>query len=909
MCLVLGMLLKIVNALFLKYLTCLLLIYNLLFMKRFFILFLLFFITYNSLWGQALQGSILDNERNPIPFSTVFIKELNMGAVANEKGRFSIQLKEGQYQCTFQCIGYEKVTRTIEINKTTKPLEIVLNPVVYALQGVTVTPGSEDPAYPIMRHVMAKSPYFANMIKSYNADVYIRGSMQVLKLSGAVKILARKELKESGIKEGKTYMEESFNEIDFKAPNIFKHKVKSIQSSMPKNNGQSGESITYLTYNFYKDSRGGLKSPIVSGAFNYYKYIFRGSVTQGGKNVFKIQIVPKGNSSDYCSGYIYVVDDLWCLSAVDLTVNGNLNTSILIHQNYSELKPNAWVPISNRMSLHVKTMGNEMKAAYNASVTYKSLVINTQIMPATMATEKNSSQKPYQYSKSALIKVNKLDKKIKDLSAIDKLTTKQSSQLAKAQMQRNDLLMRDSLRNNHEYIETYKWEKDSLAQKQDSAFWSKVRTVPLDSAEMISLKESKSKDAVDSTSKGFKKPTEKPLKAIFWGGALYSDSLIRFKTDGLINLKGLNFNAVEGVTYETKLEYEQQISKGKGWRWELNPGYAFLRKSLFGEADIRFSDWTRGGYTIGLQGGSRALDYNPQAATRFENTLYSLFLKENKSKLYLRDFLKIDGSVSLSPEFSLRGSLLAENNTMLENHSDFSFFYKNKNYNPNIPDSADFVMENHKNLTFEFTLYYKAMPYYYIKGGKRIPRYEYYNETPSLSITWRKGLPIAPFNTNYDLLFARISQQIDLRKRSSFEYSLETGCFVNAKHIYFNEYKHFAVQPLEIGLKDFGKPFQNTEYYTHSTNQWYAELHTQYTSDLLLLKRLPIIRNRLWKESLMFNYLFTPNHNHYAELGYAIGNGLWKAGVFGSMHNINFHEVKIKLMFPLFESRTATIRL
>lgn len=186
-----------------------------------------------SLKAQMLRGKIVDTKSQPVPFSTVFVKEVSFGTAANEEGIFELRLAEGEYTCIFQCMGYQTITKKVVVRSADNPLVIILPAMIYSLQEVVVG-GGEDPAYrSIMRKVIRKAPLYAGMVKSFNAEVYIRGSLHIKKISSMVKWMAREDLKESNIKEGDTYLEESVNEIEFTAPNLTRQKVKSIHSTFP----------------------------------------------------------------------------------------------------------------------------------------------------------------------------------------------------------------------------------------------------------------------------------------------------------------------------------------------------------------------------------------------------------------------------------------------------------------------------------------------------------------------------------------------------------------------------------------------------------------------------------------------------------------------------------------------------
>jgi hypothetical protein len=76
------------------------------------VLFLLFFYTANGLLAQRiLKGTIIDESRNePIPFASVFLTNTTFGVSADEEGKFSIKIPEGNYDVIVRMLGYESLT-------------------------------------------------------------------------------------------------------------------------------------------------------------------------------------------------------------------------------------------------------------------------------------------------------------------------------------------------------------------------------------------------------------------------------------------------------------------------------------------------------------------------------------------------------------------------------------------------------------------------------------------------------------------------------------------------------------------------------------------------------------------------------------------------------------------------------
>ena len=145
-------------------------------MRRICCTFLFAIISLGTASGQVLKGTIKDASGNPIPFSTVFVRELSLGTVANMEGAFELGIPEGRYGCVFQSLGYQSVVKQVEVKKIPEPLHIVLPDMVYDLSMVEISGSREDPAYRIIRKVIAKAPEYAGMVRSFHAGVYIKGS-------------------------------------------------------------------------------------------------------------------------------------------------------------------------------------------------------------------------------------------------------------------------------------------------------------------------------------------------------------------------------------------------------------------------------------------------------------------------------------------------------------------------------------------------------------------------------------------------------------------------------------------------------------------------------------------------------------------------------------------------------------
>lgn len=871
----------------------------------------------NTGYAQSVKGRIVDESGKPVPYSTVYVKEVSLGAAANEEGLFELPLGEGNYTCVFQCMGYQTLTKTLKSTSGDQVTEIVLPQKIYTLNEVVVG-GGEDPAYRIMRKVIRNAPLYAAMVKSYKAEVYIRGSLNIRKISAMVKWMARDDLKESNIREGDTYLEESVNEIDFTAPNLTRQKVKSIRSTFPGGNeNQSAGAIGFISGNIYQPGAfGSARSPILSGAFNYYKYRYEGVNTYDDVIVYKIKVIPRGEGPQYVKGTLYIIEGLWCLYSINISISQQLGFDMQLNQTYSEVRDGAWLPVNNRYKLEMDLMGNEGSFAYNTSIRYNELQVN----PPGQALRKSASAnaaKPQAQQNTSEKKKAKIDRRTAELSQIENPTNRQANKISELHRKKNEVILKDSLRNDHTFVETYKTVFDSNARKSDSAFWNKVRPIPLSNNEVISVRgfdsiqQHKPQKSTDSTGK--KVPRNKKFLPNFvFGGNYQPDTLNSFNFAGLLYPWGLGFNTADGLTYRTSFGYRRgNAHRGQNeFSAEFNPAYAFSRETFMWDFKMGFKEKGRYRNDLFISFGSGNSDYNSGGgASQLENSISTLFFRQNLKKYYNKDYFELSHSISFQPYVKLSSSLLLTEIKSLENTSDYSFFYRDeREFSSSVPESDNYRMTTHRDFVLNLNFSWKAMPFYVIKNGRKVPR-PGLNNGPEFRINFKKALPIDPYYSDYDFVSAGISQRLRAGQNASIHYDFETGGFITKQQLFFDDYRHFNVQPLVVGLKSPEMVFNLNSYYRNSTDGYFAEAHLIYSSSLLLLKRLPLIRNRLWTESISLNYLYTTGAQHYPEVGYSIGNYFYTVGVFAGFQDMKFHSAGFRISIPLFSRKEVVVTL
>ncbi|RPH31897.1 MAG: carboxypeptidase-like regulatory domain-containing protein [Bacteroidales bacterium] len=843
------------------------------------ILFLPFFIA-NSI-GQTLSGTINDNEGKPVPYSTVFVKEIRLGTVSNEQGQYSLNLQSGDYSILFQCLGYETTEKKIKIKDGSNKLNVALNTKSYELKGVSVKPGSEDPAYAIIRKAIGMAPYYLNQIKEFEAEVYLKGTLKIVKLTWIVKRAMRNEA--DAPKEGMLYLQESVNNIHFTAPDKYDQTVKMIRSNFPSGEGNNG-AMQFVNASLYDSKIGETILPLSPYALNHYKYRYEGYSKEGGRIINKIKVTPRRKSKQLVEGYLYIADKYWSIHSANLTIESIVGT-ISIQQTFGEVEKDIWLPINYNFDIIGKFLGNEGNVKYVSSVKYKTVKINSDIkVPKNLVSlsiqnnlnEASQQQiaKPRTKNPKEAVKEQKRKEKIEKLLEKDDLSNKDMYQLAT--LMAKDAKAADTTKKNLELKDNFNVKVDSLARKADTTQWNTIRPIALSTDEVQGMEALRlsvaKKDSADSKKDTLPKKKSLFSKVIF-GHYWHDKERTKYSSfSGLINTSQLKFNTVDGFVTGMSFSYSKTL---KSRSFSLNPqiAYAFNREVMMGRLSGGFSHTpSRRGY-VGLSTGSESTDFNRESGINtFGNSVASLAFRANYMKLYEHHFGEIYNRIDLANGFDFLVRFGYYDRRMLENSTDFSFYPKDeKSYTPNLPINDTILgrySPNHQ--AFIAKLSFSYTPEYFYRMYKN-RKYMVSSKYPTFTLDTRLGVPdIAGSDVKFVQLEFGVKQSISVGSSNNFSYKVAYGDFLMKDKLYFPDFKHFNTQEIPVNIGDFANSFQLLEYYKHSTEYGYAQGFVSYTSPYLALKHLPWISNRMWEENLYASYLYTKGSKPYYEFGYSI---------------------------------------
>ena len=876
-------------------------------MRKFTVLVSLFLLMAGFSTGHNLKGNIKDKNGLPIPFATVFFKEGSQGTATNENGDFEINLPAGNYTVTYRSLGFAPKTEKVTLTNKLLTISIVLEEQFQELQEVTINAGI-DRAYPIMRKVISLSYVHLNQVKSYGATVYLRGTIKVENIPG----IFRSQLKRQNIdvKSGDILVQESVNQITFKAPDKYDLQIKSINSSFPK--GIDFQVTDMLGSSLYQDNIDVLISPVGKNAFSHYDFKYEGFSYEGKNIVNKIKVTPKRKSKLLFEGTIYVMEDYWCLKQADLNFETPVGT-VNLYMTYDEVSPSIWLPVSHKFSFDASMMGIKGSGKFSTSMKYTDLQFNQGVLdllnlPVRQTDEKKVAAKPAEARKPSKISEKKKDK-MDDLLAKKELSNHEMNKLSRLIKTSHKEAERDSVKT-LELTESVKVKVDPMASNRDTSFWNSMRPIPLAAEELKSLQkhdstilaEQNKPKTVTVAKHKFNTGIFTPL---FLGShTTFHDSTWHFKYYGLFNLSRVTFNAVDGFTINQEMLFTKNFKPGRSLEIQPRVAWAFSRQTAMGTLGIKYNYAPMHRGTFALNGGSYSEDFNQQdqAISPFVNSVSSLFFKTNFARFYENRFVKITNQVDLVNGLVLHAQLDWKNVRQLENNTNFSFIDNQDNYQPNLPANDEVTagqLSDQISTVAGIRLEYTPKYYYRIRNGIKSMSH---SDFPTFYLGYQKGLKnIFSSSADFDYLSAGLSYAVEFSQSSSLAWDVNAGWFSNSHQLHFSEFAHAMTQTSPVLPHEYRHSFYVPNYYALSTSDRFLNGFVSYKSPLILLKYLPVISNTLWREMIWAGYYSSPSNPYHTEVGYTLLEVLYSTnvGIFAGFDKLTFTRFGINMAFRI----------
>lgn len=838
-----------------------------------FVVFLFFAFVSFPLLGQGIRGKVLSVDNEPLPFASVYIRNIGDGVPTNEEGAFEYALPSGIYDVIFQFLGYKSVIETIIIEDTWVDYTVKLEPQTYTLETVEVKAGQEDPALTIMRKAIAKAKYHRLQVQKYSMTVYLKGTGQ---LTDAPFFL-KKTLEEEGMKLNEAYTSESVSRITFTQPDKIEEKVISIRTN---GDNQATSPAPYIQTSFYQEKINDIISPLSRAAFQYYRFTYEGSFFDQDVLVSKIKVTPRSRGEQVFEGYIYIIEDLWAIHSLNLQTS-LLGFQINATQQYAPVGENVWMPFTHTYKFGGKFFGFEGEFKYLGSTREYEIELN----PDLVAVPEIIDEKIQEIPEEAV----QFDKSVSTLEqlALEQPTTRKEYRKLLNEYEKEARKQEKE----PEVISERYYSVDSLAKERGLSYWDSIRPVPLTEKEIqgyqrddsLAMVEAAKVSDVDSVAKKARR-RYKPLD--FMNGATYSfgkGKSIGFKQ----NWTKASFNTVEGWKVGLSMFYRKSSkvlladsinTVRKSFNIEPELRYGFSSKRFYGKVDFRWSKTEAiSGLTKGIEGGRFIYQFNNGNPINEQvNAFYSLLFRQNYMKLYEQTFIKAYWAHRVNSGITYRANLTYADRRQLFNTNDYSFYNKQERiYTPNQPENVettDTNFSNHQALTFRGSIDWRPGIRYSIRNGVKYP---VDSRSPLVSLDYTKafgGISSTGTASDFNHISLGIQHSYEFGVSGDLDFKITAGTFFNSNQVYFQDFQHFGGNRTIFSNFGPASNYRFMDYYSYSTQNSYISSIIHYQFRKFLFTQLPMLRFSGVRENIFFNYLKTENSPHYWEVGYSLDN-------------------------------------
>lgn len=749
-----------------------------------------------------ITGKVTDENGEPLPYATVYVRNTSNGTATNADGEYKLTVPKGEYEIVFQYIGYKQTIKKVAVGTSPVRLDIQMEPSNLELGEVVVS--SVDPAVRIMRQVIAKRKYYRRKVTNYSCDAYIKGFYKLVETPK--KILGQEVGDMGGILDtagqGIIYLSESVSKLWAQDPPGRKKEVMMSSKVSGNDKGFSLNRATMTDFNLYKEKieiEREILSPLADNAFDYYRFKHAGRFkNELGFRIEKIKVIPKRPADPTFSGFLYIVDDLWLLSGVDLTLTGTaikqpVLDTLRIRQQFVPLKAaDEWGLLTQVTSFRFGILGFKIEVFFNG------VFSNYDLDPT--------------FEKGLFGK------------------------------------------------ETFKVEDN--ANTQPLNYWAETRPIPLteeehtDYVKKDSLRQIwESKAYLDSLDRKHNKFKIKNLLLGYTWENSYRHTSVSYPAV----LKWAQFNTVQGWLLDLRPKWEKLTDKrgATHWKAEGDLNYGFSEKKLRSTLRLQRqfeSVWYK---TFAIEGGTTTAQFNNREPINTQwNSTYSLWGKQNFMKIYDKAFARAEWSQVVVPSLSIRATGEWALRKPLANNSNFSWTKKSKReYSPNEP--VPHVLAGEDTDAFPAPQIWSVGAQITWNPGRTYssyPQYRNYHDShwPAFTLSYQKAIPLAN-NRNwadFDMLHLAIQQEaLSWGLAGYTEWRANGGYFLRNKRLAFIDFYHPNGNQTFIGEpKKYINSFLLLPYYAYSTTKPFAEAHVQHHLQGWILDKIPLLRKLNWKE-------------------------------------------------------------
>jgi hypothetical protein len=294
-----------------------------------------------------LRGYVFSTDNEPLQNASVRVFDLQTGTQTNEAGQYELSLEQGLHRISVSYLGFLPQTIEMVIDSATV-YNFFLEPDEKVLSEVVVNVKKKDYSYEVIKNVIENKERWQNQFQTLAAKTYVKSVEEIISL---------KPQKEDEKEENQNpFMADSLPNMNFFEANIQRfqslpNKQKEERTGVKKFGDIHDLYYTSTTdgqFDLYQNlqvveklGENTLISPFSTVGYLGYKFKLLETYHNGERLVYRIQVKPKELGNSLYEGEVEVLDGLWAIHKVKLSVPKRLlieYNSFSFEQEYEFVK-------------------------------------------------------------------------------------------------------------------------------------------------------------------------------------------------------------------------------------------------------------------------------------------------------------------------------------------------------------------------------------------------------------------------------------------------------------------------------------------------------------------------------------------------------------------------------------------
>lgn len=341
-----------------------------------------------ALSAQVITGRIINEFSEPLPYANIYVQQLQTGTVSDDAGRYELRLDvEGEYNLVFSSLGYESRSERVLLVGDTAWVNVQLHTSAVELEELVVSASEKDPAFGIIKKVIAHKDRQLRAADSYRAKIYLKAveeteEQQKQEAAAPVEVdlsvpnadpFAAEQAAQQALLDGLNLVEMEVV-LNYQQPRRYKEERTAYQAYGRKD-GLFIPIFAETDFNFYRNlvylpgiSDAPVISPLSNNAILSYKYELEEAFMEGQRMVNKIKVIPRKEGNSTVRGTLWIVEDEWTIQKLELELPvGTLlfGDNFRIEQQYQQMD-SLW--IVERQAFHYMTKQGKKRVFKGSTV-------------------------------------------------------------------------------------------------------------------------------------------------------------------------------------------------------------------------------------------------------------------------------------------------------------------------------------------------------------------------------------------------------------------------------------------------------------------------------------------------------------------------------------------------------------